>query len=266
MADPEWFENIPSELKEAPYFKPQEDGTPRQLEQVVADLSNAAKLQGNLAESHIKIPSPEAAQEDIDSFRERVLQADPNLIRKPDDHSPVPENADGYKDPEGFELDTTQAKALAEKGKWTQAQYEGFVESMANESKATKDGQAQWLADQGAAISEALGSAKDDHLARTVAALSESAPEVAQAITDGTMDAKTVLAIDKLVHQIMDMGGEQGQFNEQAGAGSRVPTPLEAQTKCTEIRGQMAEMRMSDPQYPLLQAKLLDYQRLARPH
>jgi hypothetical protein len=46
----QWYENLPEPLRAAPYFKPPEDGSHRTVEQVIEDLTNAAKLQGNLGD------------------------------------------------------------------------------------------------------------------------------------------------------------------------------------------------------------------------
>lgn len=268
MNEVEWMEQRPEALKDAPYFKNAEDGTPRTVAQLVSDVENAGKMLGNLGESHIRVPTPDAAQEDIDKFRERVFKADSTLTSKPEDFSPVPEKAEDYKDPtiDGFAEDTVQAKALAMKNKWSQAQYEGFVNQMAVDHKAGMDGRTQWLTEQSNEITTKLGNAKADHMARTAAALKESHPEVSTALLEGTLDAKSVLAIDSLVHQMFDMGGEHGEFNEQANAGGRVSTPSEAANQANDVRTEMLETRSGSRRYVELQSKLVELTRLSRPH
>jgi hypothetical protein len=265
MDELEWMQQMPESMKDAPYFKAPEDGTVRTVEQIKADLTNAAQLQGNLKESHIKIPAQDSADEDKEAWRERILSLDSNLVRKPDDHSPVPDSLEGYTQPEleGVELDEEQGakvKELALKSKWTQAQYEGFVHQMAADIKAGKEGQTQWQTERDAKLAEQLGQAKDGHLQRTEAALRDINPDLK---LDG-LDASTVLALDTLVHQIIEMGGESAQFVEQEGAGKRVLTPGEAHTRCTEIRKQMLEERPNSREYKRLNQELVHYQGLAR--
>ncbi len=268
MDDIDWMKARPESLKDVPYFKDAEDGTPRTVDQLASDVTNAGKMLGDLSESHVRVPPPDSAQEDIDKFRERVLKVDSTLTIKPEDFSPVPENAEGYKDPtiEGFKEDTALAKALAVTNKWSQAQYEGFVQQMALDHKAGLDGKITWLTEQSGEVATALGTAKDDHLARTAAALKESHPEVSTALIDGTMEAKTVLAIDALVHQMLDMGGETGEFNQQSGTVGRMSTPNEAKAKANDLRKVMLEERQSSSKYAAMQLELVELQRLSRPH
>jgi hypothetical protein len=268
MDDLEWMESRPESLKDAPYFKDAEDGVPRTVAQLVSDITNAASLQGNLSESHIRLPPPDSAQEDIDSFRARVLKADDTLTTKGDDFSPVPTEVDGYKDVEieGFKEDTAIAKDMALKNKWSQTQYEGFVNQMAADHKAGLDGRAAWLAAQSTELDGILGTAKADHMARTIAAIGEKHPEVAQALSEGGVDAKTVLVIDSLVHKMLDMGGEAGEFNAQAGAGGRTSTPSEAANQANDLRLLMQTTKQSSREYGAMQAKLVELTRLSRPH
>jgi hypothetical protein len=183
---------------------------------------------------------------------------------KPDDHSPVPEEAVGYKDPdiEGFKPDDS-VRDMALKSQWTQAQYEGFVQQLATDKNTADDGQKQWRTDQKVIIGERLGEGTADHLVRTVSAIKESNPDLAEAITAGNIDGNIVLALDSLVHQILDMGGEAAQFNDQAGAGVRGLIPEEAMNKARETRELMLTLRPSDKRYPKLMADLVEYQRLA---
>jgi hypothetical protein len=260
-----WFDDLPEELQSAPYFKPPESGEQRTIEQVLSDLGNAAQLQGNLATSHLRIPPEDAAAEDVQAFRDRVLKLDPSLISKPDDHSPVPENGDGYKvseDHKDLALDAVRELAVAQK--WTQVQFDGYVAQIAGEQASSTEAQTQWMTDQQTALAEQLGQGKESRINRTVAVLTETQPELAQKIQAGEVDSQIVLALDALVHKMIDMGGEEGQMGIQDDGGSRVMTPSEALGKCTDIRTEMSGMRQSDPRYNLLMAELVKYQGLAR--
>ena len=118
---------IPEQLRNAPYFKPTEDGTPRTVEQVIADLEGAASLQGDLSSSHIRIPD----REDSDAVKAatvKALENIPGLTVIPTGDDPEqreallksigrPESADKYVAPEGadgLELDSVREQALAD--------------------------------------------------------------------------------------------------------------------------------------------------------
>ena len=257
----QWLESLPEQLRDAPYFKPPEDGSHRTVEQVIADLNNAASMQGNLTDSHVKIPPPDAAPEDIQAFRDRVLKIDNTLVTKPEDYSPVPENADGYEAVEGVD---PSIREMALANKWSQAQYKAYTDHLTGQQTAATEQQAQWKADQANVLSEKLGAAKADHIARTVGVVNDVSPDLATAIMEGTVDANIVMALDTLVHKMIDMGGEAGEFNQQAGAGARGFTPDEAQSKATEIRTRLTTERLPYKEQERLKSQLVEYQKLAR--
>lgn len=261
IVDPvEWRESLPDALKDAPYFKQPDDGSTRTVDQIVADLTNAAKLQGNMAETHLKIPSPDADAETLAKFKERVLQLDNTLTVKPDDFSPVP---DEYEAPEGFEGDFDSIRTLAKEAKWTQAQLDTFLAKADAEKLAGQAKQSEWTQEQGKILDEKLGAAKADHIARTAAMLMDNSPELATSMMDGSMPANIVLAFDAMATKMLEMGGEPGQFNQQAGAEARAMTPDEAGMKADEIRGEMLSMNPGTPAHERAMNKLLEYQRLA---
>ncbi len=255
-----WRDSLPDALKDAPYFKQPDDGSSRTVDQIVADLTNAAKLQGNMAETHLKIPSPDSDAETLAKFKARVLELDNTLTVKPDDFSPVP---DEYVAPEGFEGDFDSIKALAKDAKWTQAQLDTFIAKADAEKVAGQAKQSEWTLEQSKILDEKLGAAKADHLARTAAMLMEGNPELATSMMDGSMPANIVLAFDAMATKMLEMGGEAGQFNQQAGAEARAMTPDEALAKCDELRGDIMSMNSGTPAHERAVAKLLEYQQLA---
>lgn len=269
MSDPEWFDGLPEEIQSAPYFKVSDDGTVRSVDQIVADLNNAANLQGNLSDSHIRIPPKDAAEEDIAKFRDRVMAVDGDMVRKPDDFSPVPSEADGYKysieDVEFDDAEVEKVRAVAAQNKWTEAQFQGYMENLAVLNTAGLEAQQEWKNAQSKALDEKLGAAREEHLSRTYAAIEDMAPEaLIEAMRAGDVDANVMLLVDGLVHKMIDMGAEGGEFERQANSGARTPTREEALSRCTEIRNQMREMQPSNPEYNRLNQKLVEFQALAR--
>ena len=269
VIDPtEWHQHLPDVLKDSPYLRPDKEGKVDTPENIAAKLANAAKVQGNIGDTHLKIPAPEAAEADIEAFRKRVMEVDPTLYRKPDDYSPNPEKPEEYTDPqvEGLDaeaVDLEKLKQIAFDSKWNQRQYEMALERIASDQAQAKADGAKWAEDNNAAIAEALGAAKDDHIVRTVAMLKDKHPAIAEAMQNGTMDSGSLLALSDLAHQIIDMGGEGNEFNAQAGSEARGLTPLEAMNKAQEVRGQLKDMSPADKRYEPLLEKLVEYQRLS---
>lgn len=117
----EWYESLPDELKEAPFFKPG-DGGPKPLDQVLADLKGAAVHVGN----SIRIPGPDASEEDIKNFALRAAEKVPGLMPVPDLENEEalttlyeklgrPKEPDAYSLPEGVELSEDMAKVLKQR-------------------------------------------------------------------------------------------------------------------------------------------------------
>jgi hypothetical protein len=204
------------------------------------------------------------SDEDKKAFSEKVLNLDPGLVRKPDDYSPVPESAEKYPEVEAEGIELAPIRELAHANKWTEQQYQNYVAKVKADTQAAGETQNRWKVDQEKAIGEKLGDARADHIARTVAAIKDTSPEVAELIQNNQLDARVVLALDGLVHQILDMGGEGSEFGQQQGAGNRGLTPGEAQSKCTEIRTRLTNERLPWAEQERLRGQLVEYQRLAR--
>ncbi len=79
MSEQEWHGNLPDELKNAPIFKPAQDGTIKSVEQVVLDLNNLAQVAGN----SLRMPGPDAGDDDIKAFHTKVMEKVPGLMVLP---------------------------------------------------------------------------------------------------------------------------------------------------------------------------------------
>jgi len=262
----DWVNNLPDQLKDAPFFKPTSDGSVRTIEQVLSDLNNAAKLQGNLTESHIKIPSHDAADTDKAAARERILSLWPDLrvVTEGEDTLPPAEVA-GYKLPEGADgLDTA---LLEDIGKfaidhgWGQKQFSDYASKMVEAQNSSNETATQWQTDQAAKLNEKLGGAKEEHLGRVGAALESAGatPEYIAAVKAGQVDADLVMVLDNLVGQMIDMGDEGSQFIQQVNTGARSLTPSEHRDRATELFVTLQSTPKTSPKFKELNNKRMEH-------
>jgi hypothetical protein len=271
VADPaplpsDWVNNLPDALKDAPFFKPPGDGSVRTIDQVLSDLTNAAKLQGNLAESHIKIPSVDAADSDKAAARERILSLWPDLreVTEGEDTLP-PEEVAGYKLPEGAEiLDATQVADIGQFAldhKWGQKQFSDYAAKMIEGHTSNTENATQWQTANTAKLTENLGAAMTEHLNRTAAALEASGatPEYVAAIKEGKVDADLILVMNNLVGKMVDLGDEGSQFVQQVNTGARELTPMEHRDRVAELRGSLDGVPRGGPKYVDIQNKIREH-------
>lgn len=276
----DWHESAPDWIKELPYFRPGEDGAFRPRDEITAAIQNAAKIQGNMAESHIKVPTSDMADADVAAIRERALQAIPGLTVTPNledadamrEHYRslgVPGEADGYKEPaiEGFTMDEKLAgdlRAFAHENNWTQGQYAAFVTRVAGEQQEGNQNAETRRGEQLSALKDKLGEATERRLQMIASALGDSAPEgFVDAMKTGKVDAGLVLALDGLVQTMIEMGDEGNEFVKQAKSNPSALAPEEARRKAGEIWQQLQDLSPSNPEYKRLNSKRLEYLALA---
>jgi hypothetical protein len=263
----EWVDTLPDKIKDAPFFRPTKDGTVRTVDEVFSALENAAKLQGNLSESHIKIPSPDAGDEDKAKARERILALWPDELRevKEGEDTVAPEDHTGYKVPEGAEgIDAAQLEDIAKFAhahQWGQQQFADYAARMIASNESAVEGVTQWETEQAGKLTERLGEAKDVHLARVASAIEQAgaAPEYVEALKSGKIDAELVMVMDNLVGRIIDMGDEGSQFVQQVNTDARPMTPEEHRDRVWELRASLKDVQKSDPLYRKVTQKIQDH-------
>lgn len=255
-----WYDSLPGEIQELPYFRRSEDGRPPELTQVIADITGIAKMQGNMSETHVKIPPPDASEEQQREYIQKAVEKIPGIMEAKSGEKP-PKEPEGYKIPEGMDPEGVKAvREFAHKHQWGQDQFTEFVDRMAGEQKSAQDNQMMWQEQQKSILNEKLGAAREEHLARTAAALADYAPEgFIDQMMSGKLDANVVMMLDGLVHKMVEMGDEQSQFVRQVHAGARTLTPDEHRSKAMEIMGQLREMRAHDVGYEELNAKRMEH-------
>lgn len=255
----EWYENLPSELKEAPFLRPTDDGV-RDINQVVADLTNAAQHMGN----SIRIPGADAGEEAMAEFRNRAAEKIPGLMvmPSPDDDEAMnsvfrtmgmPEEATGYRLPEieGLELPDDQVASLREAAhglKLTQQQFEAMVKTQHEQGKTAMDTQTAALQEGLDALKQEWGAAFDSRVDSVKAILGKiDAPQyVVDMVEAGTLPASDL----KMFHAIADMVGSEGsEISNQEGQDTGVLTPDQALNELSDIEGR-ADRALFDPMHP----------------
>jgi len=249
----EWKEQLPEQIREAPYFKNAESP-----EQVLADLQNAAAWQGN----SMRLPGPDAGQEDLQQFHERLMEKVPGLMPTPDPANPetlthvmaklgVPEAADGYRLPEGVDIAGDalgQLKSQAHKVGLTQAQFEAqlalMTETGASQDAARRDA----LAEQERIIKEEWGPAYTERMGEIQAMLNKDGTpaDIKDAFANGALDAQSL----RWLHSVAIAGTEAPQAQAQADGSSRTLDKSETLAQIAELeRLIFAPSASSDPGY-----------------
>lgn len=266
MSDEDWISALPEPLREAPYFKPQEGGQPRQIEQVIADLTNAAKLQGDLTSTHIRIPSTDD-QDALAAARAKAMEKIPGLTALPGEDDQEgweaffksagrPETADKYKVPEdkdgrlaGINLDQLRAQAF--KSGLTQKQFSTYVDGIMGERSAAIEAQQAQIEAGRTTLKEKWGAAYDERRALVGAFLGQDAKvpaDIRDAFANDMLNPETVIWLHGLADSIST---EDSQLTGQRTTHSQ-PTPDEAAEQLSDVEARLSKMRRGDPDYQRL--------------
>ena len=220
------------------------------MEQALADMQRAADSAGN----SLRIPGPDASDEQRQEFYSRVLEKAPGLMPKPqDDESTrlalkalgLPDAPDKYAVPEVEGIALTderigELRAMAHEAGLTAPQFAGFLERLL---KRDAEGLATTRAEQESALAQLRGewgSAYDTRLKQiTQLATATEAPEsLLAAISDGTLTSDTLRWLNTLTERLgapegMVVGGQ----GKTAAAGPL--TPGEALAQLDEVEAQL---------------------------
>lgn len=249
-----WFDALPQEFKDAPYFK-----ADKTAEQVVADLKNAASWQGN----SIRIPGPDATEDAKADFYSKALDKLPGLMRTPDaDHADEiltklgkPADPSDYRTPEGFGIEGDALgvlKANAHEAGLTQKQFDVLMGKQTATSQAAQEAAEASQAETYAILKEKWGMAAPDRLETVKGFVAENAPESLKAAFEaGSMDASSIAWL----YDIASSTEEKAQNLTQNDGREGALTPDEAKHQAQEIWQQLYEMQVSDPRYNALKLK-----------
>lgn len=273
----DWMENLPAELKDAPFLRATAEG-PRDIAQVVADLNDAAQHMGN----SIRIPGPDAGDEAMVQFRQRAVDKVPGLMVIPNQDDAesmasvfrtmgMPEEASGYRLPEieGLEMSDEQAGALraaAHGLNLTQKQFEAMVATQHEQGKAALDGQNAALQEGLNALKGEWGAAYDTRVGEVKAILQKiDAPQhIIDMAEAGTLQASEL----KMFYAIADMVGTEGsEIGDQPNQSKTVMTPAQAEAEMTEIENRADDPlgNVMHPDHERLSKRMVELMMLANP-
>lgn len=276
MSEHEWHDSLPDELKGAPIFKPAEDGTIKSVEQVVIDLTNLTQQAGN----SLRMPGPDAGDDDIAAFQTKVMAKVPGLMVMPniEDADNIaahfgkmgkPATAEEYKTPdiEGFELSNSgEVKAQAHAMNMTQAQFSSWVTNQAAGMAAQGTALTAQHEEQTGVIKTEWGAAYEQNQIAVGKLLKENKltpPELVEAFDKGELPATMM----RYLLNLSELGAEGGTFQQQTEGSDTIPVPEEAMSQLTEVENRLFAkgMRPGMPEYELLVAKRNKLMRQAYP-
>jgi len=254
-----WRDELTDELRDAPALKD------------IPDLQTLAKnhvdLQQHLGNTR-RVPKPDEAQEDIDSYFDKILNQDEvtkgKIMVKPDltkeDQADTfyrslgkPENSDGYTLPEFGEDITVNdefvkgAMATAHSLNLTDAQFQQYLKGAVEQSLTGQKRANEAHNDDIKGLREEWGHAFDQNINEAVGfAKKTNAPEaMVEALTEGNADSRLLKWLQGLSRQtgseIPEVGGQEG--------GARTETPAELRARRTSLMRKMDELdRVGTPQ------------------
>lgn len=266
MTEKTWHENLPDELKGAPLFKPAEDGTIKSVEQVVLDLTNLTNVAGN----SLRMPGPDAGDEDIAGFQAKVMEKVPGLMILPnmEDDSNVsahfgklgkPATPEEYKVPEieNFELsDAGDVKATAHAMNMTQKQFTAFITNQAAAQVAQEETLTNQHTEQAQVIKTEWGAAYEQNHTAVGKLLKENKlapPELVQAFDKGELPASMM----RYLLNLSELGAEGSNFQNQNDGKDTIPDVAEALEQLLEVENKLfaKDMNPGRPEYKLLVAR-----------
>ena len=247
MSETEYFEALPEALK--PFARAGEDGDIKPLSQLEADISGAFQWQGN----SLRMPGPDAGDEDIGKFQDQVMQKIPGLMKTPnlEDTEGMdamfaklgkPDAADAYKTPDGVDLTPEQVgqiKGLAFKANMTQAQFNNYLTEWGGAYQQEVHAASSKHEEAITALRGEWGAAYDQNVGEITAFLKTNATtpdSVVAALEGGQLPAEQVRWLHSLASTVSN---EDGEFHKQENPGERKLTPSEAEAQLVEIRNRL---------------------------
>lgn len=272
-----WYEGLPESLRDAPFFKPGEDGAPREIDQVLNDINNAAAHMGN----SIRIPGPDASPEQISEFTDKAAARFPDLMPRPQldnaeamgklyDSLGRPAEAKEYKLPEieGVDWSLKDMTALRDRAHqygMSQGQFSSMVKDAVGDEARGTDIVDSELATAVAALKTEWGAAFQERVTGITGLLkaTEAPGYLAEMLANDKLPPGDVKWLHSMVEAI---GSEDFELGDH-GPGTGVLTPDEALSQISEIeqRPDKALFTPSHPDHVRLAAKRVELMKLAYP-
>ena len=260
--DTDWRAGLPEALKDAPYLK--DADTPEAFKE---QLVNAAQWQGN----SLRMPGPDAGDDDIAAFRSKVMEKIPDLMPVPSDDDGIeailgklgkPEAADSYRLPEGIEIEgdalgklKSQAFAL----NLTQNQFEAQVAQMNGEATTANEAMTHAIEEGREILKGEWGNAFESRMA-DIATFLKNDPDTPESIVADMEAGRIPPEQMRWLHKLSQLGDESSEVARQENPSENM-VPAEAEAQLVEVERRLLTgnngrpMQPSDPAYAGLVAK-----------
>lgn len=265
-----WREALPEEMRELPFI-----GKAKDLNEAINGIKNAAETMGN----SLRMPGPNAGDEDVKTFTARVLEKMPGLmpVPNPDDEEGyatvlqrlgAPADPKAYKAPDVADFVWPEGtlegmRAQAQKAGLTQKQFTQYAQQVGEELKTSTLNRSQTLDANMAAIKQEWGQAFDQRQQQITQFLDSSkAPEgLRDAVKNGTADPDTLRWLHATA---VAKAGEKPEGADQGSPGGEpgAPTPEEAKAQIQEIFNNPEYFKPGPVQQQLMK-KMLELQKFA---
>lgn len=221
----------------------------------------------------IRVPGPDATDEDRAKFHEKLLNNAPDLMLKPnaEDEQAMetlfqqmgrPEKASEYEVeiPEGLEFPQERLdliKDLAYKNGLSRRQLKGVLDELNAHDLQQESAAAEFLQNSQKELANEWGVMYDKHMDATRGMLEKTgAPkQLVDAMEAKALNADTI----KWLHSLNKQLGTEGiEISNQDSQGNGMYAPEEAAARADEIFNKMMDLPESDPQYARLMKKRHD--------
>tara|TARA_R110002020_G_scaffold170207_2_gene359573 strand:- start:6750 stop:7559 length:810 start_codon:yes stop_codon:yes gene_type:complete len=266
-----WTDDLPEELREAPYLAKAESA-----EDALGKLVHAAKLQG----TSIRIPGEDASDDDRAAFAAKLSEVD-GVTRLPthDDIEGVmelvtklgyPQEHTGYTLPDIEDFEWPEAvgenmRKYAHTAGMTPGQFEAFAKEWAATEQTNNMTSNQTTADMKAAVKTEWGDTYKDREALIRGWLDTSAAP--QSLRD-SLDSQD-LPLDTMNWLLATANQFKGDIapisDDGARGGAEIMTPADAMAQIPVVIQDLVALKKTDPRYRPLQEKLLNLQGFANP-
>lgn len=268
-----WFDSLPDEYKANETVQNAPD-----LGTFVKQALDTASFVGN----SVRIPGPDAGQEDIQKFHQKLVEKVPGLYYMPSEEDAEAQKAlfqklgkpaeiTGYelKIPEGYENDVDES-FMENFPKWahelnlTKKQAEGmfnkYSEQLAGRLKSMREANAESIGK----VKNEWGAAFDSKMNKVNALLDKTgAPDsVKEAVKNNIAGGDTLKWFAGLAESMM---GGKPVVLDQEGAPDSAMTPSEAQAQINEIMARKEYWDAGSPQQKDLVKKVVELRKLADP-
>lgn len=268
----DWKTTLPDELKNSEALKDVKD---------VASLAKAFVDTKAYVGSSIRVPGPDAGEEDRKAFRSKLKEKVPDLLEVPSDpveFAKVEENLferlgkpkepkayPSLKDakievPEGVTIDEEKLRENAHKLGLTKKQFVALAARSIEELSKS----AQATAEKRSALRKELGDAYQDRLSAAAEAAKKSglSDDAVQAIRSGNVPVEHAKA---WINVAKSLGTEGTEIGGQGQGGPTKLTPQEAQEQIEEIYRNPALKKRGDPAQARLTQRLYELHKIVHP-